>query len=209
MSETIIYGFGIDGACTEEAACIPNAFRGAISIWKLLEKKYLPVYRPCYVPESVPDDEIEAFLGYPSSRIFSMSDEAAMKDIWNLFMAENVSETDKIVLGTTFDDVLVRRGNIQRVIDAFEAFDKEHEAETNINEQAKGLRLMIQDPNITAVGWNQTSVNGDDWSNIGDPYVDEDGYEYGGPYNFKTGTNHWWLFDRIGETTEASNEEDK
>lgn len=209
MSETIIYGFGIDGACTEDEVRIRNAFRGGIRIWQLLEKKYLPVYRPRYVPDYVPDGEIEAFLGHAPSRIFSISDQEPMRDIWSLFTAENVSETDKIVLGTTLDDVLVRRGNIQRVIEAFEAFDKEHEGDTSLKEQAEGLRTFLEDPNITAVGWNQTSVNGDDWSNIGDPVIDEDGDECGSPYNFKTGKIHWWLFDAIGEATEASDEENK
>jgi len=48
---------------------------------------------------------------------------------------------------------------------------------TNLKEQADGLRAFYADENISAVGWNQTSVNGDDWSNFGGYEEDEDGEE--------------------------------
>lgn len=205
MSTVIIYGFNQEGVCSYEAE-VHNAWRGAIAVWKALEKKYLPQYRPRYVPASVPDDEVEAWLGYSASRLSSISDPDAMKDVWNLFEAENVSGADKIVLGTTLDNVLVRRENIPKVIEAFEEFDKEHEGETNLKQQADELRDFYDDDEVSAVGWNQTSVNGDDWSNTGEIVRDEDGDEIGGPYNFNTGKKHWWLFDALAAVTEENHE---
>lgn len=204
MSCTLIYGFGMDGTCTDEVVAIQNAFRGGIAVWRALEKKYLPSYRPAWVPKGVSDDEILDYIGFEPSRATSLTDDEAIKDIWNLFKAENTSETDRIVLGTTFDNVLVRRGNILKVVEAFEAFDKEHEGMSNLKEQADGIRSFLADPQITAIGWNQTSVNGDDWSNSGETMEDEDGDEVGGPYNFKTGTDHWWLFDEIEKVVAAN-----
>ena len=205
MSETIIYGFGPDGICTCEEASAKNAWRGAMAIWKILEKKYLPPYRPRYVPASVPDNEINEYLGFEPTRV-SGANMDAMNAIWHLFIIDSVSITDKIVLGTTFDNVLVRREDIPKVIEAFEAFDKEHDGMTNLKEQADGLRAFYEDEDVSAVGWNQTSVNGDDWSNAGDTILDEDGAEIGSPYNYKTGKKHWWLFDELEKPPEDRNE---
>ena len=203
MSKTVIHGFGMDGICTSKIAEANNAWRGAVMVWQILESKYLPKYRPRYVPASVPDDEIEEYLGYKPTRL-SSSNVGAMSAVWHLLIADGVSITDKIVLGTTFDNVLVRRDDIPKVIEAFEAFDKEHEGMTNLKEQADGLRAFYKDEEVSAVGWNQTSVNGEDWSNIGEPIIDEDGDEVGGPYNFKTGNRHWWLFDVLKYASEDS-----
>lgn len=200
MSETIIFGFGMNGICTREIYEAHNSWRGAVAVWRAIEKKYLPPYRPPYVPAWIQDDEVEEFLGHETSRLFAPSDPDAMKDVWQIFGNESVPITDRIVLGTTLDNVLVRRENIQKVIEAFESFDKEHEGMTNLKEQAVGLRAFYRDEDITAVGWNQTSVSCDDWSNTGDTIIDEYGDEIGGPYNFNTGERHWWLFDEISKT---------
>ena len=206
MSTTVIHGFGMDGICTGDITEASNAWRGAIAVWKLLEKKYLPPYRPMFVPDYVKDDEIEEYLGHESSRLYAFSDSGAMKDIWDLIENGKVSLTDKIVLGTTLDYVLVRRENIPNVIEAFEAFDKEHEGMTNLKEQADGLRAFYEDEEVSAVGWNQTSVNGDDWSNAGEMTYDGNGGMDRKPYNFNTGNKHWWLFDELNKSAEAQHE---
>lgn len=107
MSATVLYCFEANGTCTEKTSKVQNAWRGAMAIWRILEKKYLPQYRPDYIPDFVPDDMIETWLGYKFSRTMVM-DQEAMKDIWGLFDLEKTSLVDKIVLGTTFDYVLVR-----------------------------------------------------------------------------------------------------
>ena len=51
---------------------------------------------------------------------------------------------------------------------------------------------MLSSDNCIAVGWNQTSVNGDTWKNYGG--YDEEKDECI-PYNCLTMNKHWYLFD--------------
>jgi hypothetical protein len=53
---------------------------------------------------------------------------------------------------------------------------------------------MLNDENCIAVGFNQTSVNGDTWTNFGG--YDEEKEEYI-PYNILTGNKHWELFKEV------------
>ena len=125
-------------------------------------------------------------------------DQEASKDIWNLFDREDVDVIDRIVLGTTFDHVMVKRENIHQVIEAFEAFA----GDTNLKEQAEGLRELLKNASNVAFAWNQTSVNGSEWWHSG-IFDGEDEM----PYNFKTQNRHFWLFDDLGKTTEVQHEE--
>lgn len=143
-----------------------------MAIWQRLEEKYLPPYFSKYA-------HIE------TSRCYSMDGEA-MNDIWRLANSKRVSEDDKICLLTTFDNVLVKKEDMQKVIDAFRNFD----GETSLKEQADILEEMLKDDDCIAVGWNQTSVNCDAW----DKYeYDEETDEYK-PYNCLSGDKHGWLF---------------
>lgn len=192
MSYTEIFAFNKAGLCCEEYA-IKNAFRGAMAVWSIMEEKYLPTYRPRYVPDSMTMEEFEQRFGYKPSRlsITSVSEkENPMNEIWELFDNKSVSLDDRIVLGTTLDNVLVRRAEIGKVIDAFRNFD----GETNLKEQADILAEIMKDKNISAIGWNQTSVNADTWMSIGIP--GENGEERR-PYNYQEQDDHWWLFDEL------------
>ena len=172
MSYTEIYGFDKNGDAYYYDS-VKNAWRGGMAIWQYLEKKYLPPYYSKYA-------HIE------TSRCFSMDSEA-MKDIWQLANNERVSEIDKICLLTTFDNVLVRKEDMPKVIEAFRCFD----GETSLKEQADILEDMVNNDDCIAVGWNQTSINGDTWENY--KYNEEKGdYE---PYNCIDYTDHEWLFD--------------
>lgn len=197
MSSTVIYTFTADGFCSGEMAEVRNAWRGAMAVWRTLEKKYLPPYRPCYVPKDISDDMLESYCGYVPTRL-SAIDQEASKDIWNLFDREDVDMIDRIVLGTTFDHVMVKRENIHRVIDAFETF----EGDTNLKEQAEALRELLKDEDKVAFAWNQTSVNAGEWMHSG-IFDGEDEL----PYNFKTQDRHFWLFDELDKTAEAQHEE--
>ncbi len=187
MSYTEIYGFGKDGKAYLEAE-IRNAFRGAMAIWGILEKKYLPPYRPMHVPEYISNEQLESFLHYVPTRTAAFTD-GAMEEIWNLFDQVNASHTDKIVLGTTLDNVIVKKENFAELIKAFESF----EGETSLKEQADIIKRMEQDDNCIAVGWNQTSVNVDSWGACEyDEETDEDI-----PYSLNTMYKHWYLFQEV------------
>lgn len=104
---------------------------------------------------------------------------------------------DRIVLFTTFDNCLVKKEDIPRVIEALRAFEgDDHKGETNLGEQADILQTIYDDPETIAVGWNQTSVTVESWENIGG--YDEEKDE-AIPYNCLTGDKHYWLFDELKE----------
>ena len=167
-----------------------NASRGAMAIWMHLEEKYLTAYRPKYIPNHIPMEKVEEYLGFKPSRT-SGGDEEAMKEIWSLYGKEEVSIADKIVLGTTFDRVLVKRENFEELIEVFHSF----EADTSLKEQAELLRKMLEYDDIIAVGWNQTSVTENQW--LRTLYDEENDIDV--PYNCLIHTNHFWLFDDINK----------
>lgn len=190
MSYTEIFRFdkaGNANGCTD----IPNAFRGAIAIWSYLENKYLPPYIPDYLQARgfLTSEDCEKRLGYKPSRCSSLNNEP-IREIWDLYNKDNVSITDKICLFTTFDNCLVKKENIPKVVEAFRAF----EGESSLKEQARVLELLCNDDDCIAVGWNQTSVNGDTWITRGG-YDEEN--DIGIPYNCLTGTEHYWLFEEL------------
>ena len=189
MSYTEIFGFDKEGNAYYQAN-ISNAWRGGMAIWNILEERYLPPHRPSYVPAHIPDEKVESFLSYKPRRTADMMNRDAMKEIWDLFNNEKVSLTDKIVLGTTFDRVIVKKEDFSKLIEAFEAF----EGETSLKEQAAVIKEMAVDDGCIAVGWNQTSVNGDTWANFGG--YDEEADE-AIPYSLNTVNEHWYLFDEL------------
>lgn len=171
MSCTEIFGFDKNGDAYYYDS-VENAWRGGMAIWHYLEKKYLPPYYTKYAHFEI-------------SRCHSMDNEA-MKDIWQLANDERVSEVDKICLITTFDNVLVKKEDMPKVIEAFRSFD----GETSLKEQADILEAMANDDDCIAVGWNQTSVNADTWEH--GSYNEETDEVI--PYNCLTQDKHGWLF---------------
>lgn len=188
MSCTEIVCFKKNGEA-EGYTDIKNSWRGAMAIWNILEKKYLPQYRPSYVPNYIPNSMLESYCHYKPSRCVDLMNRDAMKEIWNLFNEANVNEIDKIVLGTTFDKVIVKKENFPKIIDAFNKF----EGKTSLKEQAKVLEEMLKDDEIIAVAWNQTSVNENQWTCH---EFDEKNEEYI-PYNYLKDNKHYELFDEL------------
>jgi hypothetical protein len=189
MSYTEIYGFDKEGNGYLEGE-VRNAFRGAHKIWSILEDKYLPLYIPSYLSDRIKNLSKEAiieYLGYTPTRLNAFMDDKAMKEVWDLYHDDRLPNHEQIVLGTTFDYALIKRENFDSVIEAFRKF----EGETSLKEQADIIEKMKEDENCIALGFNQTSVNGDTWSNFGG--YDEDTDEEI-PYNFLTGDKHWFLF---------------
>lgn len=182
MSYTEIFIFDKNGDA-EQLAEINNAFRGGMAIWGEIEKKYLP---PLPKPSWMPSEDYEK-NGY--NRINTMNSDL-IKEIWNLFGKEEVSFNDKLVLGTTFDKVIVKKEDIPLIIEAFELF----EGETSLKEQACVLKTVL-DKDIMGIGWNQTSVNRDSWGYYN---YDEDSEKYI-PYNMKEQEDHWFLLDELNE----------
>lgn len=183
MSYTEIYKFKKNGNA-ESLADVRNSWRGAMAIWNILDIRYLPPYIP----------EWAKSLAEQKDRYYRSGDfdGEALKEVWALFDREDILLVDRIALGTTFDNVIVMREDIPKVISAFESFV----GETSLPEQAAILTNALKNDDLIAIGWNQTSVNGDTWTNIGG--YDEENEEYL-PYNILTMTEHWNLFQDLSD----------
>jgi len=95
-------------------------------------------------------------------------------------------ETEQIALLSTYDNALIKRENFQEVIEAFCNF----KGDTSLKEQSDVIKEALEDENCIAIGWNQTSVNVDNWCNYGG-YDEEKDEPI--PYNINKGNKHWFL----------------
>lgn len=153
MSYTEIYAFGKDGN-GEKYGEVKNAFSGAFAVWDIMGRKHIGA----------------------GASLCSMKQ---MERIWALFYDERVPFDERIVMGTTFDNCLVKRENIPQVVEAFKKF----EGDTSLAEQAVILEEIYDSGKYIAVGWNQTSVNCAEWSD----------------YNIFENNEHWYLFEESKE----------
>lgn len=183
MSYTEIYKFKKDGNATMLAET-KNAWRGAMAVWNILDKKYLPPFMPDWAKA----------LGETNKEYYRSSDMMGkgLKEVWGLYDGDKISETDKIVLGSTFDNVVVMKEDLPKLIEAFRNF----EGETSLKEQADIFEQALKDDDLLAVAWNQTSVNGDAWQSD-ETGKDEDDEEVYLPYNILTMEKHWNLFEPV------------
>lgn len=189
MSYTEIFKFKKDGN-SELVGETKNAFRSAMFVWRFLEKKYLSPYHPAWarvLPSPNPD-------GYTRT-----SDLDAIREIWDLGESEKLTAEEKIILLSTFDDVIVMREDIPKIISSFRTFDPL----SSLPEQAEIIEdLYNNDPDMIAIAWNQTSVNGQawkEWDTSNDEGENEDTDDQLIPYNIFTNTKHWNLFDNEQE----------
>ena len=90
-----------------------------------------------------------------------MFSKESMKQVWNLVNDEKVPMKERIVLCTTFDNCLIAKEDIPKVIEAFKAFD----GNTNLQEQADVLEDIYNDENCIAVGIHQNSSSCQQWYN--------------------------------------------
>lgn len=174
MSYTELYVFNKNNTCMflDE---IQNSHRGAMAIWLHLEKKYLP-------PLSDPYGLIKDY----NSRFFCGKVES-LKEFWDLFKDKRLTIDERIVLGSTYDNVLVKKENFSKLIKAFRNF----EATTSLKEQADLIESIINEPEISAIGWNQTSISDNSWQ-----MYDEEKDEYI-PYDLDKCNDHWYLFEEL------------
>ena len=194
MSCTEIYSFDNSGNAHLYGR-VANAWRGAMAVWTEMESRYLPLFIPEYVKacnwyeDGMGYEDIVPILGYAPSRLSPVlhREDSKIDEIWNLADDENVQYRDRIVLASTFDNILVKKADIPKLIEFFKDFG----GDTSLPEQAEILQKAYDAPDVIAVGFNQTSVNADTWTNAGgrDPETEE-----WLPYNCLTMDKHMWLF---------------
>lgn len=196
MSYTTIYAFDAKGN-SQSYATFRNSWRFCPVIWKYFEDKYLPPLRPDYIPKHIADSDVERFLGYKPSRTLSLpkgpnfDDFSDQQEIWNLAGDINIPLNERIVLCSTFDNMIVRIDEVDRVIAAF----REFEGETSLGEQADILERIKNEEKYIAVAWHQTNLCESPWC-----VYDEAKEDYN-PYNLNSGSKHHFLFDELEEAS--------
>lgn len=142
---------------------VKNSWLGAMHVWNSLNDKY--------------------FLGDSLFEGFNKT--------WGYFGKVFYETYEDIILGSTFDYVLVRKDEFDRLIESFQKYFEENR-DSNFGKQIEILKQMKEDENVVAVGWCQTSVSNEHWNG---PY-DEDKDEFE-PYNINKGDKHWFLFEDL------------
>lgn len=146
----------------ELAGKVQNASRHHQVIWNYFAKKYLG---------------LEYFNVH--------SDCVEQQKLWALFEDERLTINERIILGSTYDYVLVKKEDISLVIDAFKSFENE----SNLLEEADILSSLLNDKTCVAIGW-QSSIT-DMWDN----------------YDMFTEKKHWSLLDEINAIQKVINDE--
>jgi len=150
-----------------------NAFRSAWLVWDTMSKLYLG------------RDAIE----------FTLSGDRSLQPVWDLWKDPNVHESHRIVMASTFDRVMVRRENLDRLVLAYDAYADAVEDPGHILEMAHALRELAQDEDCLAVCWQQTSVSEDLWIiPVTCPTCGQD-MDESRPYDINLDNNHWFLFE--------------
>jgi hypothetical protein len=138
MSYTEIYRISKVGN-TKLVAEIRNSHRGAMSVWTILEDRYLP-----------------PFVRY-GQKMTRMITDTESQAVWDLANDSRLTEPERIALISTFDNVACYKKDFGRLCSAFREFI----GNTSLPEQADVIEKLANDKNAIGVCWNQTSVNSD------------------------------------------------
>ena len=114
-----------------------------------------------------------------------------LQPVWDLWENETVPIEMRIVMASTFDNVMIKRENLTHLVAAFRVYSAMVRDAGNIELQIQNLEKLADDENCLAVCWNQTSVNCGVWS----VWIDDE-QEYR-PYNIFKDSKHWFLFEEI------------
>lgn len=186
MAYTEIYTINKNGDVVIHSE-IQQSLMGAMFIWRTLEEKYLPSLE---IPNNFfISDDIKYF-----SR-FSYSNENKRGEVWGLCDSESLTNSERLVLFTTFDNIVFKKEDIYLFIGAFEDFTKEYDNH-NLKEQLKVLKAIKNDSECLGFAYNQTSVNCDVW----DVYeeIEDDIDEYNRrPVNINIDLNSFYYFENF------------
>lgn len=117
-----------------------------------------------------------------------------LDDLWALAKNEDVPEHHRILLETTFDNMLVKREHLERVFVAILKWSEEIDDPGTWREQAAKLHRLYLDETVQAVCWNQTSVNANPWQHWPDCPTCGRAEEEPIPYDITKGTKHQFLW---------------
>lgn len=217
FGQTEIYVFGDDGNAKWYGET-GQEMLGKTRIWEVLEERYLPQFRPSFVPDHIKDSQLENYLGFKPKRIHAghPNREQALNEIFDLIYSGKLNRNERVVLASTFDNVVVEKKFLPRVIEALRTFTDEHNE--NLLAQADLLEKALDDQEIWGISWNQSSMHSDRW----DSYVpykkgehpewnDDDANEAGichfrEPYNMNRDNIHWDMVTALADLPVGDNE---
>lgn len=181
MSSTEIYAFDKEGNSYLYDE-VHNANLGHMAIWRILEKKYLPsLLNPAWL-------QLYSTNDYCSRLFPTMCNDKTdyTQEIWDLAEKDSqLTKDERIVLLTTFDKCVVKRESLPDVIRAYESF----EGRTNLKEQAAVLKEAYADPDIIAVAFSYSLIDGLTLRGVSDPLNPGSRLSY----NLFSQSEHWYL----------------
>lgn len=164
MSTTEIYAIEKNGDVVPYGSA-QNSWLGGMHVWNSLNEKY--------------DLDGNMIFGFDRT--------------WNCFGKGIYEEYEDVVLGSTFDNVIVLKENFDQLLTSFKKYYSVY-PNSNFGQQIEVIETMKADENVIGVAWCQTSVADDLWDFCYDEEQDEVI-----PYNIFKGENHGELFDLLGD----------
>jgi hypothetical protein len=165
MSETVLYGIDKD--------------------WDLIE---LGEYRNSHLGARTIWDSLSRHIGW--NGIAFGSSEEEMKKFWSLWKLPTVPTFEKIVMLSTFDNVWVKKKNINKLVNAFKEYIN------TLTDVSTHLPKYIEDiqaaSDLNGLCWYISSIGEDPWFEW-----NEEDDQVG--YDFKSGDKHWELFEYLNE----------
>lgn len=217
FGSTEIFAFGDDGNARRYGET-GQEMLGKTRIWEVLEERYLPLYRPSFVPDHIEASQLEDYMGFKPKRIHASHTDRdkALNEIFDLIYSGKLTRNERVVLMSTFDNVVVEKSFLPRVIEALRTFTDKHNE--NLLAQADLLKKALNDPEIWGIAWNQSSMHSDRW----DSYVpyqkgehpdwnEADANEQGvvhfrEPYNMNRDNVHWDMVTALADLPVTDNE---
>jgi hypothetical protein len=147
MSYTEMFVIGIAGTVRSYSE-YHNSHRGAMLVWCNLYKAYCKDYIK------------EKNAKYHMDWDVPVSNDD-FNEVWALFHRPDVPRQYRIVLGATFDNVILLKENFSDYIAAVEYYAESYSCGTLL-QQCKDIE-KLKKRKIIGVCWNQTSVNSDTW----------------------------------------------
>lgn len=165
MSYTTIYKMGSE---ISELGDIGNAQKSAMYVWNQIAKKYF------------------------NQDYFPMFDKALISKIWNAHDHATLTDEEIIVLSSTMDKATVNAEGLPRLIEAFEAYGKQHDVSSYLEQTDLLRNADLKDGEY--IGWCQTSC-GEFWGKL-DINTETEEYDY---YNPNDGDIHFDVIEMFNK----------
>jgi len=180
MSRTEIYAVRSEDGDMELEAEISNSWSGAMHVWTTLAQRHL----------DLPGDQSHMI----------MLREDLMKKVWALASDPRPEWWEKVVLLSTFDRVIIIRGDFDRLIEAFTRWG-DAALGGSMTIQCSTFRLIKEHARgFRGICFNQTSVCANPWWVHDESGEDDEGR----PFNIDRDSDWWSLFDAAPELRAAA-----